>query len=90
MKILKQTSTEVLSVEPDYKYQFPQLLSLNKNWITAEMKIKFVFGFLMNFYVNLTPILNIFNTLFISASFGKLRLYSCIGRKLLSVIFYCK
>ena len=83
---------------PDHKYLFPHLLSFNKTMfkvvsgsnlgllrLTSEIKIKFIFGLLIKFYMESTPILNILNLIFRSASFGKLRLSSWIGRKLISL-----
>ena len=81
------TYTPILSVEPDSEYLFPILLLLTLftilfsfnfgfHRITSEIKIKFIFGFLMKFYMKLTNILHILNLLFRSASFGKLRLSS--------------
>ena len=79
-------------------YILPLILCLKKTWfnvsfglnlgilrITSEMKIKLIFLLLMKFYMKSTPILNILNLLFRSASFGKLRLYSYIGLNLISV-----
>ena len=73
-------------------------ITFNKTWfkisfslnfgfhrITSEIKKKLILGFLMKFYMKLTSILHILNLLFRSASFGKLRLSSWIGRKLVSV-----
>ena len=73
--------------------------SFNKTWlkisfsfnlgllrITSETKINFIFGFLLKFYMKLTSMLEFLSLLFRSTSFGKHRLSSWIGRKLVSVI----
>ena len=47
-KLLKTSKEENKSVEPDYEYPFPTP--------TSEIKLEFIFGFLMKFYMKLTSI----------------------------------